>query len=210
MKQIQEFQKKYGLGADGIIGKNTLNKMIEVFKLNKYELAHVLGQAHQETGGFASTHENLNYSAEVLLDVFKKYFTPSEAKAYARQPERIANRVYANRMGNGNEQSGDGWKYRGRGAIQLTGKNNYKAFGDYLGVDLLNNPDLVATQYYFEAGIFYFKTNKLFNYTKDLSSKTILGISRAVNLGNYNSTATPHGASNRENYTKKYGNMLGI
>jgi putative chitinase len=90
-----------------------------------------LGQTGHESGNYRALRENLNYSAEGLTKIFKKYFPTLEAaKPYARNPEKIANRVYANRMGNGDEASGDGWKYRGRGLIQLTGKNNYEAFAE--------------------------------------------------------------------------------
>jgi len=108
--------------------------------------AHFLAQIAHESGGFKATSENLNYSANALLSVFGKYFTTLEsASEYARQPERIANKVYANRLGNGDEASEDGWRYRGRGLIQLTGKSNYEAFSKAVGQDFVNNPDLVAS-----------------------------------------------------------------
>jgi putative chitinase len=94
----------------------------------KLRVAHFLAQTGHESGEFKFVRENLNYSAEGLLKTFPKYFDASTAKLYQRNPEKIANRVYANRMGNGAEQSGDGWKYRGRGLIQITGKNNYVQF----------------------------------------------------------------------------------
>lgn len=93
-------------------------------------LAVFLGQCGHESGGFTRLVENLNYSAERLLQVFPKYFTTAQSHQYARQPEAIANRVYANRMGNGNEDSGDGWRFRGHGLLQLTGKDNHQAFAD--------------------------------------------------------------------------------
>lgn len=106
--------------------------------------AHFLAQVAHESGGLKYSAENLNYSAQGLRSVFGKYFkTNDEAAAYARKPEKIANRVYADRMGNGNEASGDGWKYRGRGLIQLTGKENYQQFAKDYGVDCVNNPDLL-------------------------------------------------------------------
>jgi putative chitinase len=106
--------------------------------------AHFLSQVAHESGGLKYSKENLNYSAKALRSVFGKYFKTNEiAEQYARKPEKIANRVYANRMGNGDEQSGDGWKYRGRGLIQLTGKHNYESFAHDHGVDCVNNPDLI-------------------------------------------------------------------
>jgi len=107
--------------------------------------AMFLAQLAHESGNFKYVSENLNYSAEALRRVFKKYFpTDDLALMYARQPEKIANRVYANRMGNGEESSGDGWKYRGRGLIQLTGKDNYAAFSLKANNNALLEPDLVA------------------------------------------------------------------
>lgn len=107
--------------------------------------AMFLAQLAHESGNFKHVSENLNYSAEALRRVFKKYFPTDElALMYARQPEKIANRVYANRMGNGEESSGDGWKYRGRGLIQLTGKDNYAAFSLKANNNALLEPDLVA------------------------------------------------------------------
>lgn len=109
-------------------------------------LAAFLAQIAHESGGFNFTKENLNYSAQGLQGVFKKYFPTEElANEYARQPERIANRVYASRMGNGDEESGDGWKFRGRGLIQLTGKNNYSRFAEALGIGLDELVDYLET-----------------------------------------------------------------
>lgn len=108
-------------------------------------VAYVLATPMIETGGtFKPIVENLNYSAQGLRATFGKYFSAADAAAYARQPERIANRAYANRMGNGPESSGDGWKYRGRGYCQITGHDNYAKFGTLLGVDLIGNPDLAT------------------------------------------------------------------
>jgi putative chitinase len=109
-------------------------------------VAPFLAQCGHESGGFVSLEENLNYSADRLLAVFPKYFRSGEmAAAYARKPQAIANRVYANRMGNGDEASGDGWAYRGGGLIQLTGAENYRRCGDSIGVNLLRAPELVRT-----------------------------------------------------------------
>lgn len=106
--------------------------------------AHFLSQLAHESGGLKYSEENLNYSAQGLRSVFGKYFKTNEiAEQYARKPQKIANRVYADRMGNGSEDSGDGWKYRGRGLIQLTGKDNYRSFANDQGVDCVNNPDLI-------------------------------------------------------------------
>jgi putative chitinase len=108
-------------------------------------MAMWLAQLAHESAGFTRFEENLNYSAAGLRSTFGKYFPTTElAERYARQPERIANRVYADRLGNGGEASGDGWKYRGRGELQLTGKANYAKYGAALGIDLVNFPDKAA------------------------------------------------------------------
>lgn len=125
-----------------------------------------LAQLGHESADFKFMAENLNYSAEALLATFPKYFNATTAAQYARQPERIANRVYASRMGNGPESSGDGWKYRGRGPIQLTGKDNYAAFttavGKKYGVDFVRNPELVAQpRWGFKAAAWYWTTRNL-------------------------------------------------
>jgi putative chitinase len=119
----------------------------ELFEINTpSRQAAFLAQCAHESGNFNAMVENLNYSADGLQKIFHKYFPDSEiASQYARKPEMIANRVYANRMGNGDEASGDGFRYRGRGLIQVTGKNNYRACGDALGADLLSEPDLLET-----------------------------------------------------------------
>jgi putative chitinase len=106
-------------------------------------LAAFLAQIAHESGQLRALVENLNYSAEALLRVFPRHFDETQAVAYARQSQRIGSRVYANRMGNGDESSGDGWRYRGRGLIQVTGKTNYAACGTALGLDLIDQPELL-------------------------------------------------------------------
>ena len=124
---------------------DALNKVLPTYQINtKLRLCHFLAQILHESGNLKYKSENLNYSAKALRSVFGKYFKTDEiANEYARKPEKIANKVYANRMGNGNEASGDGWKYRGRGLIQLTGKNNYTICGQSINLNLVNNPDLL-------------------------------------------------------------------
>jgi putative chitinase len=139
-----------------------LPETIEKFELNtSLRLAHFLAQAGHESGGFKAVNENLNYGAKGLLGTFKKYFTPDTAALYERKPEKIANLVYADRMGNGNKASGDGWKFRGRGYIQLTGKDNYSAFDKTVDENILENPDLVATKYPLASAAWFFHKNGL-------------------------------------------------
>ena len=147
------------------------------------KLAHFLAQCGHESGGFKVVNENLNYGAKGLLGIFKKYF-PDEAKAklYERKPEKIANLVYGNRMGNGPETSGDGYKYRGRGYIQLTGKDNYTAFGKAINEDIAANPDLVATKYPLLSAAWFFHKNCI-GKCKDASEATVTAVTKCVNGG---------------------------
>lgn len=149
-------------------------------------IAIFLSQCYHESGGFKVVNENLNYSDTRLKAVFPRYFPGNTASNYHRQPEKIGNKIYANRMGNGDEASGDGYKYHGRGYIQLTGKNNYAAFSNFIGEDCVNNPDLVATKYPLESALFYFDNNKLWDVCKlDIDDYAkITKVTRLVNGGN--------------------------
>jgi putative chitinase len=121
-----------------------------------------IAQSAHESMGYTVFAENLNYSAQGLLKTFPKYFTATLANTYARNPRMIANRVYANRMGNGDEPSGDGWKYRGKGAIQLTGKDNHRRCGEAFGLDLVNNPELLLQpENLFKSAAWFWKANGL-------------------------------------------------
>lgn len=186
MNKIIDFQIDNKLVADGIIGKNTLFKIKDKLGIkNNEHLAMFVGQCAHESGNFAFDTENLNYSADRLLVVFKKYFrSNASALSCARNPEKIANKVYANRMGNGDELSGDGYKYRGRGAIQLTGKANYVLFSQYIkDEEIIDNPDLVADRYYFESAKFFFDKNKIWLLCDKIDLDSILAVTRKVNGG---------------------------
>jgi len=156
------------------------------FEINTpLRLAHFLAQCGHESGGFRLTQENLNYSAKGLMGIFKKYFpTQGLADAYARKPEKIANKVYGNRMGNGPETSGEGFKFRGRGYIQLTGKQNYTAFDLAVEDDILANPDLVSTKHALASAAWFWKKNGL-NLIADTgsSSEVVTKITKRVNGG---------------------------
>jgi predicted chitinase len=145
-------------------------------------LAHFFAQVLHESGCMRFDMENLNYSADALRRVFGKYFkTDEDASACARQPERIANRVYANRMGNRGESSGDGWKYRGRGLIQLTGRQNYQAFADWVGDPrVIDDPDLVASEYAVHSAVFFWDRNGL-NTLADKDD--VVALTRKINGG---------------------------
>lgn len=128
---------------------------------SKLRMAHFLSQCSHKSGGFKRVEENLNYSSSRLLVVFSKYFTPEQAEEYARRPINIGSRVYANRNGNGDEESKDGYKYRGRGYIQLTGKRNYEILYHFVGYDVVSYPDLVAIKYPLASAICFFQINDL-------------------------------------------------
>lgn len=166
-------------------------------------LSNLLGQCKHECMNWTHFTENLNYSGDALWGMFHTHFTDrNEAESYARQPERIANRIYANRMGNGDEASGDGWLFRGRGALQLTGRSNYTALGNFLGVVLTDNPDLVATDYQLASGAFFFKTNNLWTICDNgVDDGTITTITHHVNGGT-------NGLEDRIKYTQEFYNIL--
>ncbi len=179
---LVKLQEKIGVTPDGSFGPKTLKAATKYFGLTPEQSAHFFGQLSHETGGFQLFVENLNYSATGLMKTFGKYFTSQNVGQYARQPVKIASRVYANRMGNGSESSQDGWKYRGRGAIQLTGKANYQAFANFIGnQDIMTNPDLVASDYAFESAKFYFDKHNLWTIANSgVNSKTILKITKII------------------------------
>ena len=163
-------------------------------------IAHFMAQIEHESN-LKPISENLNYSESGLLKVFSKYFTPSQAKQYARKPEMIANRVYANRMYNGDEQSGDGWKYRGRGFIQITGKQNYQLLSKDTRIDYLNNPDMLLNEAdAMISALWYW--NKI-NGNKHADKDDIKTITKLIN-GGYN------GLEDRIEKLKKWKNYLNI
>ena len=147
-------------------------------------LAHFLAQCGHESGGFKMVSENVNYSADGLKKIFGKYFPGNLAESYARQPQKIASRVYGGRMGNGSEETGDGFKFRGRGYIQLTGKQNYSSFAKFIGEDTVANPDLVATKYPLASAAFFFDSNKLWSICdKGADDATVTAVTKRVNGG---------------------------
>jgi putative chitinase len=156
------------------------------FEINTpLRLAHFLAQCGHESGGFKLVQENLNYGAKGLLGLFKKYFpTEEKALAYERKPEKIANLIYGGRMGNGDEASGEGWKFHGRGFIQLTGKDNYTAFTKSIGEDCVSNPDLVATKYPLASAAWFFNKNGLHKLSDGGANEaTVTVVTKRVNGG---------------------------
>ena len=196
---LKSLQEKIGTTPDGVFGPSTMKKAMEFYKLTPVRAAHFFAQTAHETGGFKLFTENLNYSAEGLQKIFSKYFPGTLEESYARNPEKIANRVYASRMGNGDETTGDGFKFRGRGALQLTGKDNYTAFAQYLQKpEIMTTPELVATTYSFESAIFFFDKNKLWSICdQGINDASILALTKKINGGT-------HGLTDRNEKTKKY------
>ena len=162
---------------------DALNKILPEYEINTpLRVAAFLAQCAHESGNFKFLTENLNYRWESLRKVFPRYFPTDElAQQYARQPEKIANRVYANRMGNGDEASGDGWRYRGRGLIQLTGKDNYFWFAQSIDTPIEDVPAYLET---FEGAIqsacWFWETNKLNQWA---DQKDILTLTKRINGG---------------------------
>jgi putative chitinase len=174
------------------------------FEINTpLRLAHFLAQAGHESGGFKAVNENLNYGAKGLLSIFKKYFpTEEKAKLYERKPEKIANLVYGSRMGNGPETSGEGFKFRGRGYIQLTGKDNYKAFDAVVTENILENPDLVATKYPLMSAAWFFHKNGLHKIAdKGATDAVVTEVTKRVNGGTI-------GLEDRKKHFKEYYSLL--
>ena len=174
------------------------------FEINTpLRLAHFLAQCGHESGGFKLTQENLNYSAKGLNGIFKKYFpTLESAVPYERKPEKIANKVYGGRMGNGLEASGEGWKFHGRGFIQLTGKDNYTAFTKSIGEDCIANPDLVASKYALASAAWFFNKNGLHKMADGgANDDTVTKITKRVNGGTI-------GLPDRIKHFKEYYHLL--
>ena len=169
---------------------------------NPLRLAHFLAQCGHESGGFKAVSENLNYSADGLKKIFGKYFPGNLNESYARQPEKIASRVYGSRMGNGDESTGEGFKFRGRGYIQLTGKQNYTNFAKFIGEDTVSNPDLVATKYPLASAAFSFDSNKLWSICdKGSDVATVTAVTKRVNGGVI-------GLTDRIKHFNEYYNLL--
>lgn len=169
---------------------------------NPLRLAHFLAQCGHESAGFKAVQENLNYSADGLKKIFPKYFPGNLAEGYARNPEKIASKVYGSRMGNGDETTKEGFKFRGRGYIQLTGKDNYTRFAQFIGEDTVSNPDLVATKYPLASAAFFFDSNKLWAICdKGADDATVTAVTKRVNGGTI-------GLADRIKHFKEYFGLL--
>lgn len=180
---MKQLQKKVGVVADGAFGPNTARAIAKHYDLSPNRAAHLLGQASHESGGFKLTRENLNYSAETMCRVWPSRFkTVEEAMPYARNPKALADKVYSNRMGNG---EGEGHIWIGRGFLQLTGKDNYRAFASDMRVpEIMQDPSLVETDYAMETAMWFFDKNGLWEIADEgVNEGTIKRITKRVNGG---------------------------
>lgn len=193
MSAIKTLQAKCGVVADGDFGPATLKAAAAHFGLSKARAAHFFGQTCHETGNFTRFEENLNYSAQRLTQVFPARFpTLTSALPYDRNPQKIANKIYGGRMGN--DEENDGWTYRGRGAIQLTGKSNYAKYG------YLTEPDKVSDEYAFESALRFFEP--LWSICdQGITDSVILQLTKKVNGGTI-------GLEERKQLTYKFAGML--
>jgi putative chitinase len=194
----------------GIVPAAVVSQIPEAAKdfgiTSNLRLAHFLAQCALESMNFTAVVENLNYSGQRLLQVFPKYFKNVDVNAYARNPQKIGNRVYANRMGNGDEASGDGFNYRGRGYIQLTGKNNYQAFSGFIGEDCVAAPDKVATTYPLASAAFFFNSNNLWSICdQGANDATVRKVSARVN-----GKDPANGLDERLQNFRKFSKALGL
>lgn len=196
-----KLEKLKGHIPDSVIAQ--IPDTAQKFQINTpLRLAHFLAQCGHESGGFKAVQENLNYSADGLKKIFPSYFPGNLAESYARQPQKIASRVYGGRMGNGGETTGEGFKFRGRGYIQLTGKNNYVAFGKSINEDVVSNPDLVSTKYALLSAAWFFNSNGLHKIADEGSTDAVVTkITRRVNGGTI-------GLADRIKHFKEYFELL--
>lgn len=186
--EVQAPEKNPFSKLNGHVPLGVLQELSDIYErfsiTNSLRAAHFLSQCSHESAGFTRVFENLNYSPSGLKRVFSKYFPGSLNESYAHKPAKIASRVYGNRMGNGDENSGDGYKYRGRGYIQLTGKSNYSKFSKFIGEDVVSNPDLVATKYPLASAAFFFNSNGLWAICdRGATDEVVTAVTKRVNGG---------------------------
>ena len=200
--QIKTLQKNAGVKPDGVFGPKTFEAACKYLELpNELAGIHFFAQCEHETGGFKHFEENLNYSAKGLLATWPSRYTKELAEKHHRNPELIANHVYA-RKSLGNTKEGDGWKFRGRGAIQLTGRSNYEAFAkDFEMPWIIDDPDKLITDLAFPAGVWFFWKKNIFDLCIDTSDATIKKITKRIN-GGYN------GLKHRTQLTRKYEKFI--
>ena len=200
---LKMLQEKIGVTPDGAFGPNTARAIANHYEMNPVRGAHFLGQAAHESGNFMLSEEGLSYSVESMMRVWPKRFpTEADAKPYARNPQALANKTYGGRLGN--TEPNDGFAFRGRGFIQLTGRSNYTAFAKDIGRDsVIENPDLVATELAMESALWFFEKNGLWQIIDagGVNDGTILTITKRINGGT-------HGLEDRTEKTKKIFSWL--
>ena len=186
-----------------LVPERILSKIPDIKRIHDdLILCHFLSQCAHESMNFAVVTENLNYGEKALLKIFPKYFNEKNVVNYARRPERIANRIYADRMGNGPESMGDGYKYRGRGYIQITGKDNYTAFSEYIGKNCVAYPEYVSIRYPLESAAWFFTVNNLWRICEQGATlETIENLTKRINGG-------LNGIEDRKNLFYKYYEAL--
>jgi len=201
-KETLKLDKLKGVIPDSVLSEiETIGEKFGI--ITNLRLCHFLAQCSTESGNFKAVNENLNYSKSGLMKLFSSYFPGNLSESYQFQPEKIASRIYGNRMGNGNEESKEGWKFRGRGYIQLTGKQNYSIFSKFIGEDCVANPDLVATKYPLASAAFFFNNNNLWTICDEGSTEDVVTrVSRRVNGGD-------NGLDHRKSEFKKFHKILG-
>jgi putative chitinase len=201
---VQPIPIKYE-NLKGVIPDNVLNDLPHIS--NEYgintplRMSHFLSQCAHESGGFKSTVENLNYSADGLKATYPSYFPNDLAESYARQPEMIGSRVYADRLGNGSESTKEGYTFRGRGYIQISGKDNYSKFTKTLKEDVVSKPDLVATKYPLHSAGWYFSTKCLTLCDAGATDEVVTNVTKCVNGGT-------RGLDERKKYFYQYYGLL--
>lgn len=199
---LKLLQLMAGVTPDGVFGPNTFHAAKEFLDIpTDIAAVHFFAQCAHETGEFRHFEENLNYSKDGLLATWPSRYTEELAEKHHRNPELIANHVYA-RAELGNTEPGDGWKYRGRGAIQLTGKHNYERFAEYINdPSIVTDPNKVSKEYSFIAAMWFFHRNGIFDVCTDFKQKTVKEITKKIN-GGYN------GLDHRIKLTSKYEKLL--
>lgn len=217
---IKNIQRKLKLKDDGKLGPITAKAIANMLDIKSYEhFAHFMGQIHHETGNFKPGRESLNYSVNALLNNFGRHrISEQDARKFGRGSEKpadqvaIANALYGGEWGRrnlGNTEPMDGWLFRGNASIQLTGRANHQAFADFIGdQEIMKNPDLVNQKYFFESGKFFFDRNRIWRFCDKVDDKSILTVSRVVNIGNPSSSATPKGMADRIKQTKHYYDLI--
>jgi putative chitinase len=213
---LKKYQQDLGVEPDGKIGPNTAKAiMADLGITDKLLFAHAMGQAMHESGVWTNFRENMNYDAPGLLNIFRDYYKPFPglAEKHARKPEAIGNHVYANRNGNGNEASGDGYFYRGAFGLQTTGKANFLELFEFCGLPADTNPDDLTDNYkaYFQSIFFWFKKNDAEKLCCGTSDEDITDVGKKVNRGNAKKTTKPaHHNDERIAYTRLMFKAVGL